>query len=182
MQFVKNHWITLASGLVALVAIAATVYGMTRTSVVDAMNKHVQEARAIESLSKDPTNQQVIEAVKARGNEFDEKYQATLKAAERINEREPLLTGVFPPPPGPWPSDLGFRFREEYQDKIYELPRILQAGGLPTEREIQEEAERMEEEALRKKHEEEEAGDLPLPSPGPQGVAPPPGGGPHGGP
>lgn len=166
MQFVKLHWISLASGLVALLAIALGVLGMTRKGVQAALEARVSVGRQIDSLMGSPKNQQCIDAQKERGNQFEQEYQATRDMAATINRREPILDGVFPRPTG---LDVAYRFQEVYRDKIYGLVRELSASGPPTPQEIQEERERLEEE-LRRRIEEG--------APPPGGAAPPALGGP----
>lgn len=163
MQFVKTHWISLASGLVALLAIAFTVLGMTRDSVITEMQTRLQTAGQLDMLRNTAKNEETIAAEKERGRQFDAEYTATLEAAATINQREPILEGVFP---APKQSELAYRFQESYREALYELPRLLAAGGLPSDKEIQEEVERLEEEA-RKKAERE-------PQPGEPGGAVPP--------
>jgi hypothetical protein len=160
VRFIRNQWISLASGVVALLAVGAAVYGMTRTTVVDAMQQRVTAAREIDGLLSNPQNDATIAAEKRRAQAFDEVYNATLAKAADHNRREPLMPGVFPPPPGQQ-TEVAYRFRELYQDRLYELPRQLQAGVPPTQQEIQEEEERMEEEARRRALAEEGGGGAP---------------------
>ena len=149
MQFLKNHWISLLSGVVAMAAIAATVLGLTRTGVVQAMERIRSEAGQIDSLAGNPKNQAIIDAEKRRGEQFDKEYNDALAAAEEINKRTPLLDGVFPAPP-PDQIRLAFEFQEKYAAAIFELPQLLEASGPPTPTEIAEEAERI---AARKRRE-----------------------------
>ncbi len=150
MQFIKTHWVLLASSLVALIAIAITGLGMTRTGVVTAMQERVRSAGEIDGLRSNPRNQESIDAEKERGRQFDVQYQATLDAATQINAREPLLAEVFGSGASGDRLQLAYRFQETYKDKLYELPRDLQAGGSPTPQDVQDETERIAEQALRK--------------------------------
>jgi hypothetical protein len=147
MQFLKAHWITLACGLVALLAIGFLGLGMTRKNVVEEMSRRVGEASEIDSLKSSPKNQEAIDAEVERGKKFEEEYNSTVREAERINKREPLRTGVFPVPAS---DQVAYNFQELYQDKLYELPRALLAGGPPTPEEVQDEVERLAEAKRRK--------------------------------
>ena len=161
MQFIKNNWISLVSGLVALLAIAATVYGVTRTAVVDEMNKRLGIAREIDGLKSSARNQECIDAEMARGRQFETQYTATLDAAAEINRRTPIIEGVFPRPAA---AAAAYRFQEVYKDKLYQLPAALMAGGPPSPQELEEEKERLEEEARRRFEEggtEEPGGGVP---------------------
>jgi hypothetical protein len=168
MQFLKNHWMSLASAVVGLAAIAGLVLGMTQKSVTEELKKRVSAAQEIESLKSGAQNEDTINAEKERGQKFDEQYKTTLDKAASINKREPLLEGVFPKPAQP---ELAYRFQEVYKDKLYELPRALLAGGLPTPQDVEDELEIMQEEAARKL--EREGGDETGGS-GSKGAVPPP--------
>jgi len=188
MQFVKTHWMSLAAGVVALAAIVLAVIGMTRDAVVQEMQQRLQAAAEINSLRSDPQNEETIAAEKLRAQIFAKEYEKVVQAAEQINQRQPLLEGVFPKPAQ---LELPYRFRQSYVRKFYELPRVLRAGSLPTEAEIQDEAEILADLERRKRAEEGETAGAEAPpsnflpgappSPGPtdgRGMAPP---GPTGG-
>jgi hypothetical protein len=155
MQFVKNHWMSLASGVVALAAIAVMVLGMLQKDVTEEMGKRVREASEVDSLQSGAVNQECIDAEKESAKAFDDEYKKTLEEAAKINRREPILEGVFPKA---GQLELAFRFKEVYKDELYALPRDLVAGGPPSAQEIQEEAERMEEERKRRGDESPEPG------------------------
>ena len=159
MQFLKAHWILLACGLVALLAIGLLALGMTRTNVVEEMNRRVSEASEIDSLKSSPKNEDAINAELERRRKFEEEYNAAVREAERINKREPLRTGIFPVPAS---DQAAYNFQELYEDKLYELPRALLAGGPPTPEEVQDEAERLQE-AKRRKNEGVEPDEAPAP-------------------
>jgi hypothetical protein len=147
LDFVKSNWILLTCGLVTVLAIGGGVLGMMNTGVIDEMNKVKQAANDIASLKSDPQNSDTINAEKERGQKFDEEYASVVSAAESINERKPLLDGVFPRPSS---RDLPYRFKEAYDKKLAELPSIMSAGDLPTDQEAQDEQELIGEAARRK--------------------------------
>jgi hypothetical protein len=140
MQFIKSHWISLASGVVALVGIVLAVIGMTRASVVDEMKKRMTLATEISSLARDPQNNDTIEAEKERGRKFEAEYENVVRTAESINERQPLMEGVFPEVAQ---MELPYRFRNAYRRRMWDLPHALKAGTLPSDDEIRDEAEIM---------------------------------------
>ncbi len=138
MQFIKAHLISLLCGVGAIAALAVGILGMMATSVVDEMNKLVSDtgAREIRSLASDPKNERKIEAERAKGEKFEEEYQKTLAAAHGINQRGPLMAGVFPKPEKP---STGFEFVQAYKRAWRRLPIALIAGTLPTNEEIEDE-------------------------------------------
>jgi len=176
MRFLKDHWVSLVCGVVSLLAIAVLAIGMTRKTVVEAMNRRLAEASEIDALRSNPHNEKTISAERERGKKFEEQYNTTVEMAKRINRRDPLLAGVFPVPVS---TEAAYRFQEHYKDLLYELPRGLLAGGAPTPEEIQDEVERLLEAAQRRAEQEGEE----TPTPGPPGPpTEPPGGGPRPGP
>jgi hypothetical protein len=151
MQFVKAYWMSLASGVVAVVAIVVAALGMTGDTVIQQMNQRVQSAREITTLQSDPQNQETINAEKELGQKREQDYEAVVKAAESINERKPLLEGAFPEPAQ---LSTPYTFREAYRKKMLELPRELKAGTLPTDQDLADEAEIQGDLARRKKEQE----------------------------
>ena len=138
MQFIKAHLISLLCGVGAIAALAVGILGMMATSVVEEMNKLVSDtgAREIRSLASDPKNERTIEAERSKGEKFEEEYQKTLAAAHGINQRGPLMAGVFPKPEKP---STGFEFVQAYERAWRRLPIGLIAGTLPTNDEIEDE-------------------------------------------
>ena len=155
MLFVKSHWISLLSGFAALVAIAGVVYGMTRSGVVEEMEQHTRLAHTIKQLRAHPQNQSTIDAEEQRSRNFQAEFSRTLQVAETINKREPVLAGVFPAAVLP---QKPYRFVEKYKEQLYELPRRLEAGDLPSAQEIEDEAEAIEEERRRAEEEAQDGG------------------------
>jgi hypothetical protein len=188
MQFVKAHWISLLSGLLALVGIALAAVGMTRDQVVRKMSQRLEVAREVSSLINDAQNDETINAERELGRKFEQEYEAVLRTAESINDRKPLLEGVFPRP-----KQLAdqYQFRQVYVRKLWDLPRELKAGWLPSEQEVQDEAEILADKARRKAEQEGEAAEGPgtplaptpgfPPAPGPTPPGLPPGYGRGGG-
>jgi hypothetical protein len=137
------------------------------------MNQHLQTAREIGSLIGDAQNDETINAEKELGRKFEQEYEAVLRTAETINERKPLLDGVFPRPAQ---LETQYRFRQVYVRKLWDLPRELKAGTLPSDQEVQDEAEILADKARRKAEQEGESVEGPAPplAPAP-GFAPAPG-------
>lgn len=181
MQFVKAHWISLACGLAALVGIVLAVLGMTRDNVVQEMKKQAALAQQMSTLRSGAQNSETIDAEKARGKKFEDEYENVVRTAETINERQPLMEGVFPEPAQ---ADVPYRFREAYRRRLWELPHALKAGSLPNEDEVRDEAELMADLARRKAEQEGDVPEvaaaptgMPGASPGGGGRVAPPGGG-----
>lgn len=162
LDFLKTHWISLASGAVSLAAIAVLALGMTSKTVVEEMQKVVSSAAEIQNLKSDPKNQATIDAEKERLGKFKEQYEAAIKVAASINERKVLMEGVFPSPRS---DEVRYRFQEAYRARIARLPAEMNAGGPPTAQELQDAADEIADERRRKGLEEPEppAGGPPVP-------------------
>lgn len=142
MQFVKNHLISLAAGVVGLIALAVAALGMMSGAVSEEMKKHVQSASEIESLKGGAQNQTTIDAEKARGDEFKKESDRLAREVDRINKREPLMKGVFPKPDT---QAMSVDFKLAYQTAMRRLPIRLNAGAPPNEGEIADEVQNVEE-------------------------------------
>jgi len=173
MEFLKAHWVPLACGVVSLAAVVVLILGLLDDDVVVEMNKRVSAAAQIQQLAANPKNDEVIAAEQRRGERFKEQYENVVRQTAEFNRRVPLLEGVFPKPAQ---EELRYRFKEEYKDQLYELPRDLGAGDLPTPQDVQDVAEVMADEARRKAEQGEpstpEPAAPPLPG-GPPGLGPP---------
>lgn len=133
MTFIKNHLISLASGLAALIFIAIGVLGMMQDGVVTEMQQRVSRAGQIGMLRSSAKNDACIAAEAERGQLFEREYTATVAEAERINARKPLMDNVFPKIER---EAVAFEYRDAYARAMEELPLALKGGGLPDEREI----------------------------------------------
>lgn len=165
LQFIKTHWVLLLCGLVALGAIGGAVLGMSSDEVVKEMNAEISRTGAggIRGLQSKPKNEEIIAKEKRRGELFEEEYVKTVEEAKRINKREVLMDGVFPKEEK---TATPYEFKQKYAKTMRVLYAQLNAGTLPTEAEIQEEAQNVEDllllEAEQKAEEEEdEAGRAP---------------------
>lgn len=134
LDFLKANWISLAAGVVAVTAIVFAVLFMMDDSVIVKMDDIKRKGSQIAALSSSPKNQAWIDAEKARTARYDQMYEDTLQVAEEYNRREPLLAEVFP---NPTQSAKRYEFREDYARQIQRLPNEMDAGYLPTLREIQ---------------------------------------------
>lgn len=140
LQFIQTHWLSLLSGAVALAAIVFCVLGMSSDKVNQQMKKKLDEigAAGIGAMISKPHNEATIAAEKQRGRLFEEEYKKTVAEAKRINAREVLMPGVFPVPEK---AVTPFEFRQEYAKAVAGLYKPMNGGTLPTEAEIQEEAQ-----------------------------------------
>lgn len=178
MQFIKTHLIALVCGVAAVGFIVAAVMGMRSDAVVKAMDKRIQETNAnqIKTLTASAKNKEVIDKEIARGKQFQDEFDRTLKAAQEINRRAPLMDGVFPAP-----AELvtPFEFREQYARAMEQLPKMLiSAGMLPNAADIQEAQQTIDDmraNAAQSKEEQgtPEAGAGQTPGTGRTGAAPP---------
>lgn len=189
LNFIKTWWIALLCGLVGLAGTAGAVVFLLQDDVIQKMQARADYGAKISSLTSNPQNDATIDAEKERAKRFEAQYNETLNLAASINERKPLLEGVFPNPP-PNQISLAFRFQELYKDQIYKLPRIMDAGGPPSPQETLEEQERINEELrIKEEQKRDEVRELPTANPVmpvppttgfPPGVGPPGGGYPPG--
>lgn len=165
LKFVQTHLISLLSGAGLLIFLVLAILGMTSDSVEKRMQEVLTRTKAgsIRSLMANPVNRAVIDAEKARGEEFVQEFQKTQEVIEQINRRAPLMDGVFPRPQGPV---VPLEYRDRYVQAVRELPRALAADTLPTEADIQEERQNVEDLlAHEKEKQEEEAGGDAAPQP-----------------
>lgn len=136
MQFIKTHLVSLASGLVAVAAIAVLALGMTRDNVRKQMQERVAQASEISQLQSDPKNEDVIAAEKLKGEKFQKEYEAVLKVAYDINKRTPLIASVFPRPDS---EARRFEFQIAYAQAIAKLPQKMVGGDIPNESDVEDE-------------------------------------------
>ena len=138
MAFIKTHLISLLSGVAALAFITVALLGMMSDSVVKNMKARSSIGRDLRSLKATAKNQACIDAEKSRGQRFEQEFNDTQAVTQRINERQPLLEGVFPTIER---EKAAYDFRDKYRQAVRQLPRgALVGGDLPTAFEIQEAA------------------------------------------
>jgi hypothetical protein len=155
VQFIKTYWVTLLSGVLAVVAIVILVLGLTSDSVQKEMQQRLTVAADIDTLTRDPKNDACINAELQHRQKCEQEFKAALEVAERINKRDPLIEGAFPQPAQAWMAD---RFLETYRERLYALPREMRAGSLPTDQEVQDEYEILVDIERRKQEQERETG------------------------
>jgi len=159
LQFIKNHLISLLCGVAGVAAITFASIGMSSDKVTAQMQKQIQETGAggIAGLRRTPRNQALIDAKKKEGELFDAEYKATVESARKINARAPLMAGVFPKPAR---DATPFEFRESYRKALRVLPITLRAGALPSDGDILEEQQNVDDlVALEQERKEEEQAD-----------------------
>jgi len=147
--FLKRNIVNIASAIVALASIGLGVLGLT------AMGEVRKELDGIRTLhgqfsgaGKKPLNDKTIEAERKRVETIASYYAALIERAESFDLYEPL-----PPPPGeqffPEPTDNGRRqFRSIYEAQFPKLIAMLHGGGPPTDNDIKNAQEAIDEEAL----------------------------------
>ncbi|MFH1748658.1 MAG: hypothetical protein ABIG44_16610 [Planctomycetota bacterium] len=159
MAFIKTHLISLICGVVVLASIVVAVLGMMSTGVVEAMQQKASIQSKITSLRSSAKNDACIQAEAQRGQEFEEQYSKTVKVAEEINARPPLMSGVFPKIER---DAVAFNFGDAYREAVQQLPRgKLEGGDLPSEADIQDAQDDVTELLDRKAQEDEEGKTLP---------------------
>jgi hypothetical protein len=143
LEFIKTHVVSLLCGLVAVGAIAVCVLGMTSDSIVGKMKEEVSRigASSIGGLKGKPQNETTIATERQRGELFEAEYRETVETAKNINEREVLMPGVFPKAER---VRTPFEFKQEYASAMRIIYTKIDGGKLPTEAEIQEEVQNVE--------------------------------------
>lgn len=144
MEFIKTHLVSLLAGVGAAAFIVIAVLGMSSKSVKEELDKQLQETKAtqIRGMIASAKNDDVIQAEKNRSEKYAQIYEAAHADMLTINRREPLMPEVLPEPPTPVTA---FAFREKYRDALRYLRTELVAGTLPTEQEIADEAQNVQE-------------------------------------
>lgn len=154
LAFLKTHGISLACGIVAIVALAFTFLFMGDDTVQKKMADTISQtgASSIQSMAATAKNDALINREKALAGSLEKQYQDALAAVRQINRREPLMPGVFPKAAS---ASTVLEFKQTYAEKIAELPKVMQAGSTPTPEEVEEEKDNVE--ALRKAEAEKQA-------------------------
>src|SRR5262245_12519928 len=104
MTFIKNHLISLLSGLFGIVFITLAVLTINSNAVAAKMAnvKKNTNADSIRSLATNPKNQKIIDEEIKRGDSAKKEADKALKEAGDFNKRSPLTGGtgaaVFPKP------------------------------------------------------------------------------------
>ncbi len=144
LEFVKTYLITIICGLVTIAAIVVGVIGMSRDDVTRAMKETISKtgASSIQQLIRDPKNPEIIKAEKQRAEMFAKEFEQTKAVAAEINRRQLLMDNVFPKPDK---DATAFRFKEEYDRAMKTIHKVLHADTLPTDADIAEEQENVEE-------------------------------------
>lgn len=124
MEFIKTHWVTLVSGLVALIGLSVAIVFAMDDSVLREMQRREGMSNELESLRRSAQNERTIQAEKELAARFDLEYEGVLRKAEEINRRQPVMDGVFPGGERQR-LDIPYRFRLAYQRAFFELPRDL---------------------------------------------------------
>lgn len=143
LAFIQTHAISLACGAVALVALVLTYIFMGDESVKKAMADTLSRtgASSIQSLRASAKNETLINREKALAGSLEKQYQEALAAVRQINRREPLMVGVFPKPER---ISTPLEFKQTYDVKLRALPKVMQAGSLPSPDEVAEERANVE--------------------------------------
>jgi len=165
LQFVKTHLISLLCAVAGIVFIGLGVLGMSSSTVVEQMKRRMAEtgSNEINSLMSSSRNAAVIAAEIERGRRFDEEYRRTVQVLHEINQRQPLMEGVFPVAEK---LATPVVFRERYAEAMKTLPQKLIAGKLPDQAEIQEETQNVRDLAAQEEEKRRESERTDLPSAG----------------
>jgi hypothetical protein len=162
MDFVKKHLLMLISAAVAVLALVILFLGISRLEgTKEVLNKAQDLAKRVEDILAGvpvqtadgrtikliPTEKTIEEMKKLEIVYKEQGYSALQKAlhenvgydpAKKTLRRQLLLDGVFPKPVS---DDRPFKFPQKYKEAIDGLLPGIQAGGVPTAKDIAEERE-----------------------------------------
>lgn len=157
MAILKAHWISLLCGVLTIGFVVFGTVTLSSDTVKAEMKQQVSKTGAdnIRNLITTPVSAASIENKRLEGKRFDEEYDKTIKAAQSINKRDPLMPGVFPKPEDPAVTPL--RFRDAYVQTFLSLAQTpaLAGGAAPNNSDIAD-AQADIDEMLRRESEEKE--------------------------
>lgn len=155
MDIVKKNALSIACGVIALIAIIAIFYPLSsqletlqtdlqsRASVYQSLQSLRTKSRTLPVVNpQNPNpppldrfpNQQLIKEGQAIPAAFVQQAAEIEKAARKMNEHELLVPGSLPMPAS---ETYAFRFRDDYRDMINNgIAKIMNAGHPPTPDEI----------------------------------------------
>jgi len=164
MDFVKKNLIMIISAAVSLLSLVGLFLGISQIGGLQEVLAKAQQAMGdVETVLKGvpveipggrtanliPT-EKAIENQKGREAVSKEQGLKTLRKALQENigydpvkktlKRQPMMDGIFPKPSS---DDRPYKFPKVYQDAIKKLMVKLQAGEVPTEKEIADEKEQV---------------------------------------
>jgi hypothetical protein len=165
MEIIKKNILSILCGVVALVAVIASMWPMgsyqqgqqetlrTRAGMFRTLDQLRSKARnkpvlnpdstAPESLERFPNDATIEKATEAK-KQFEAESKKILDAAIAMNRHEPLVPGVLPKAETSSPL---IYFREAYKDYLTQgIAKIMKAGALPTEAQITEAKQKLREE------------------------------------
>ncbi len=162
MDFVKKNLIMIISAAVSVLALVALVLGISQIDgVKQVLAKAQQEIANVNTILEGvrverPGGQSVSLIPTEKSNQSMRKEIAlrreqglkTLRKALQENigydpekktlKRRPIMDGIFPKPVS---DDLPFKFPQKYQEALAQLLTKMQAGSVPTEKEVLQEKE-----------------------------------------
>lgn len=128
----------LTSGILSAAFLTAAIIGLTSGSVRREMDRRAAVGARIKSLARSPVSAGMIAARRRHNHALERQYAGVKSVVRRINQRTPLLPGLFPQRTN---DTLAFVFIEKYQQHMAALPVWLHAGMLPNQAEIESAAE-----------------------------------------
>ena len=143
MDVLRRHLFLIICGLVGVAGIAGGAVAITVMSGVQTgMEKAVRLHGQLSSHTRSPVNKEMIDAEQKRIEAITGYHEKTVALADRVARHEQLVDGFFPAPN----YDARFEFPKAYRAALDEMYLRLKAGTLPTESEIRDAEERIEDE------------------------------------
>jgi hypothetical protein len=128
VQFVKRHSFVLICGAAVVVAFGLAGFGWTRGSaVLEELEQGRGLARNIDRLlaKSNPATLRAIDQINRQIEQLRQVEDAFLTEAARVNQREPLVEGLFPEPEDEGPS---YAFMDAYKAEFDRFLTELQAA------------------------------------------------------
>ncbi|UCG17284.1 MAG: hypothetical protein JSV19_04475 [Phycisphaerales bacterium] len=143
MDVLRRHLFLIICGLVGVAGIAAGAVAITVMSKVQTgMEKAVRLHGRLSSHTRSPVNKEMIDAEQKRIEAITGHHENVIALADGVARHEQLVDGFFPAPD----YDARFEFPKAYSAALDELYLRLKAGTIPTESEVRDAEERIEDE------------------------------------
>jgi len=144
LTWIKSHLTVVVCGSISLVALAFLVLGILDTSVAEDMKKDLRLYTSLKTPGQ-PSNEQTINKMKTEQDKRELQIEKILKQFENIGTRKILIDYVLPKI-DPKHADAAFQFKTEYKRAQDALIKKLNAQGLPTQADEDEERLKIESE------------------------------------
>jgi hypothetical protein len=146
VDFLRRHVFFIACGVAGLVGVALAVTGLgAMPKVLEEMGKVERLYRELNALQGRPVNKATVDAEKQRIDRILADNNQVISKAAELYGYEPLVENVFPD----GDTDARLKFLKAYNAAMGELMNSLVWGRPPTQTEVVQAEEKIEEERYR---------------------------------